>query len=182
MSKLIRKPVELPSDTKWVLKDGILEVSGKNGVLSTKFDEKILINQSEKFLYLSLEDENLSSDKHYKSILGTSVIILKNLISGVSKPFEKKLILNGVGYRAQVSGNKLSLSLGFSHPIEYEIPKDVEIVCTTQTEVVVKSKDKELLGMVAAKIKSFRSVEPYQGKGIRYEGEVVFRKETKKKK
>ena len=112
---------------------------------------------------------------------GTARSLLNNMVLGVSQGFEKKLLLNGVGYRAQAQGTKLNLTLGFSHPVAYEMPEGVSVETPSQTEIIVKGVDKQLLGQVAANIRAYRPPEPYKGKGVRYADEVVRRKEAKKK-
>ena len=112
---------------------------------------------------------------------GTARSLLNNMILGVSQGFEKKLLLNGVGYRAQAQGAKLNLTLGFSHPVAYEMPEGVSVETPSQTEIIVKGVDKQLIGQVAANIRAYRPPEPYKGKGVRYADEVVRRKEAKKK-
>jgi large subunit ribosomal protein L6 len=112
---------------------------------------------------------------------GTARSLLNNMILGVSNGFEKKLLLNGVGYRAQAQGTKLNLTLGFSHPVAYEMPEGISVETPSQTEIIVKGVDKQLIGQVAANIRAYRPPEPYKGKGVRYADEVVRRKEAKKK-
>ncbi len=112
---------------------------------------------------------------------GTARSLLNNMILGVSQGFEKKLLLNGVGYRAQAQGKKLNLTLGFSHPVAYEMPEGISVETPSQTEIIVKGVDKQLIGQVAANIRAYRPPEPYKGKGVRYADEVVRRKEAKKK-
>ena len=123
------------------------------------------------------EDES----KEAKALSGTMRALLYNMVVGVSEGFQKKLELQGVGYRAQASGKKLTLQLGFSHPVEYEVPEGVNVEAPSQTEIVISGRDKQQVGQVCAEIRSFRPPEPYKGKGVRYSGERVRRKEAKKK-
>ena len=123
------------------------------------------------------EDES----KEAKALSGTMRALLYNMVVGVSEGFQKKLELQGVGYRAQASGKKLTLQLGFSHPVEYEVPEGINLEAPSQTEIVISGKDKQQVGQVCAEIRSFRPPEPYKGKGVRYSGERVRRKEAKKK-
>ena len=122
-----------------------------------------------------------SSGKNDIAIAGTMRALLKNLVVGVSVGFEKKLTLVGVGYRAQMQGSKLNLTLGFSHPIEYTVPENIRIETPSQTEILVKGNDKQLVGQVAADIRAYRPPEPYKGKGVRYSDEYIVKKEAKKK-
>jgi large subunit ribosomal protein L6 len=116
-----------------------------------------------------------------QAMSGTTRALLANMVNGVSKGFEKKLTLVGVGYRAQAQGNKLNLSLGFSHPVEHLVPEGIVVETPTQTEILIKGVDKQLVGQVAADVRAYRKPEPYKGKGVRYSNEVVVIKETKKK-
>jgi len=119
--------------------------------------------------------------KQSRALAGTMRSLVNNMVIGVSQGFEKRLLLQGVGYRAAVKGNVLNLSLGFSHPVEYELPAGVTAECASQTEVVLRGIDKQVIGQVAAEVRGFRPPEPYKGKGVRYSDEVVRRKEAKKK-
>jgi large subunit ribosomal protein L6 len=177
MSRIAKAPVELPSAVKIELKGQDLNVSGKNGKLSLTLHEKVAIEQEDNVLKFSAKDES----KEATALAGTMRSLVNNMVTGVDKGFEKKLILNGVGYRAKASGKTLNLSLGLSHPVDYSLPEGVKADTPSQTEVVLTSADKQLLGQVASEIRAFRPPEPYKGKGIRYADEHVRRKEAKKK-
>jgi large subunit ribosomal protein L6 len=123
----------------------------------------------------------LGNSRHANAMSGTVRALLANMVAGVTKGYEKKLALVGVGFRAQAQGDKLNLSLGFSHPVVHQMPKGVKVATPTQTEIVISGVDKQLVGQVAAEVRAYRSPEPYKGKGVRYANEVIVLKETKKK-
>lgn len=177
MSRVANAPVLLPSAVKIDLKGQDLNVSGKNGELSLTVNEKVAVQQEDSILQFSAKDES----KEAKALAGTMRALANNMVVGVDKGFEKKLILNGVGYRAKASGKVLNMSLGLSHPVDYSLPEGVTAETPSQTEIVLKSADKQLLGQVAAEVRAYRPPEPYKGKGIRYSDEHVRRKEAKKK-
>ncbi len=177
MSRIANAPVELPAAVKIDLKGQDLKVSGKNGDLSLTLNSQVSVQQEDNVLKFSAN----GGSKEAKALAGTMRSLVNNMVTGVDKGFEKKLILNGVGYRAKASGKVLNLSLGLSHPVDYELPAGVKGATPSQTEIVLTSADKQLLGQVAADIRSYRPPEPYKGKGIRYSDETVRRKEAKKK-
>ena len=176
MSRIAKEPVELPSDVKAELKAGQLLVSGPKGSLELSIPESIGLDLVEGLIKVRRNVENQKS----KALSGTIRALVQNLVTGVHSGFEYKLEIVGVGYRAQIQGKKLNLSLGFSHPVEFPIPEGVTIETPSQTEIVIKGVDKQVLGQVAADIRSFRPPEPYKGKGVRYAGEQIVRKEAKK--
>ena len=132
-------------------------------------------------LFRSTNQGQLALEALGHAMSGTTRALLANMVQGVTKGFERKLTLVGVGYRAQAQGNKLNLTLGFSHPVEHVMPEGIKVETPTQTEIVIKGMDKQVVGQVAADVRSYRKPEPYKGKGVRYSDEVVVRKETKKK-
>lgn len=176
MSRIGKEPVTLPSDVKVELKAGQLLVSGPKGSLEISIPEGIGLELAEGLVKVRVNEESQKN----KALSGTIRALVQNLVTGVHSGFEYKLEIVGVGYRAQVQGKKLNLSLGFSHPVEFSIPEGVTIETPSQTEIVIKGVDKQVLGQVAADIRSFRPPEPYKGKGVRYAGEQIVRKEAKK--
>lgn len=177
MSRVANNPVALPSGVEVKLSEGQLEVKGGKGSLSMEVNPVVEINQDGSTLTFAAKN----GSKFSRAMSGTTRALVNNMVTGVSAGFEKKLQLIGVGYRVQVQGQKLNLNLGFSHPVEYELPKGVKAESPSQTEIVLSSIDKQLLGQVAAEIRAFRPPEPYKGKGVRYADEHVRRKEAKKK-
>ena len=177
MSRVAKSPVVVPAGVTVDLKTDSVSIKGSNGELNFDIPANVKV---------SLEDSVISFEpvdgaRKSSAMAGTVRSLVNNMVEGVSKGFERKLILNGVGYRAKASGNVVNLTLGFSHPIDYVLPEGVKAESPTQTEVVLKSVDKQLLGQTAAEIRAFRPPEPYKGKGVRYSDEVVRRKEAKKK-
>jgi large subunit ribosomal protein L6 len=177
MSRVASNPVALPSGVEVKLSEGQLEVKGGKGSLSMEVNPVVEINQDGSTLTFAAKN----GSKFSRAMSGTTRALVNNMVTGVSAGFEKKLQLIGVGYRVQVQGQKLNLNLGFSHPVEYELPSGVKAESPSQTEIVLSSIDKQLLGQVAAEIRAFRPPEPYKGKGVRYADEHVRRKEAKKK-
>ena len=175
MSRVANNPLTLPSGVE-VKQDGSdLTVKGGKGTLALSLVDGIQVSQDDNVLTIAYD-----SDK-FKAMAGTTRALLNNMVIGVSAGWEKKLVLNGVGYRAKASGKSINLTLGLSHPVDYKLPEGVTAETPTQTEVVVKGFDKQAVGQAAAEIRSFRPPEPYKGKGIRYADEHVRRKEAKKK-
>lgn len=161
-----------------------ISAKGPKGLLSYQVHELVAVaieNNALQIAERNIKDSQLVDPKFLESILGTTRANLNNVVIGVEKGWERKLLLVGVGYRAQVQGKKINLSLGFSHPVNYQIPEGIEIETPSQTEIIVKGADKQLVGQVAANIRAIRPVEPYKGKGVRYSDERVVLKETKKK-
>jgi len=177
MSRVAKNPIPVPSGVEVSLAAGKISVKGPMGSLTQTLTANINVEHVDGKLLISPRDE--SRQAHAMS--GTARALLANMVLGVSKGFEKKLSLVGVGYRAQAQGNKLNLSLGFSHPVEHVMPEGIKVETPTQTEILIKGVDKQLVGQVAADVRAYRKPEPYKGKGVRYADEVVVLKETKKK-
>ncbi len=177
MSRVANSPVQIPKGVDVVLKGRDISVKGGQGELSMTCHETVEISQQDNVLSFAGRE----GDKNSSAMAGTTRALVNNMVVGVSAGFEKKLQLIGVGYRAQLQGKKINLTLGFSHPVEYILPEAVSGDTPSQTEIVLKSADKQLLGQVAAEIRAFRPPEPYKGKGVRYADEHVRRKEAKKK-
>jgi len=177
MSRIAKAPIELPSGVDVNVAGQDVTVKGKNGTLSISLNDAVAVNQAENVL--TFEPREGASDGWAQA--GTARAIVNNMVTGVASGFEKKLTLIGVGYRAQVQGSAINLTLGFSHPVVYNLPQGVTAETPSQTEIVLKSADKQLLGQVAAEIRAYRPPEPYKGKGVRYSDEYVRRKEAKKK-
>ena len=177
MSRIARNPVAIPSGIEVKLAPGKLSVKGPKGALEHALHPLVSVRQDGNLL--KFERSNDSSLA--RAVSGTTRALVNNMVTGVSKGFEKRLTIVGVGYRAQVAGKKLNLTLGYSHPIVYDIPAGIAIEAPDQTNLVVRGADKHLVGQVAAVIRGFRAPEPYKGKGVRYADEVVVKKEAKKK-
>jgi large subunit ribosomal protein L6 len=177
MSRIAKAPIAIPSGVDVKLENNNVTVKGSNGQMSYELYDGVAIEVADNQVQLKWND----GVKKANAYAGTARAVLNNMIVGVSKGFEKKLTLIGVGYRAQVTGKALNLSLGFSHPINYPMPEGIVIETPTQTEIIVKGMDKQRVGQVAAEIRAFRAPEPYKGKGVRYATENVVRKEAKKK-
>ncbi len=177
MSRIARKPITVPSGTEVKIDGQSVAAKGVLGSNELILHDSVAVSQEDGVLQVSAKTEF----KGDIAMAGTMRMLLSNLVTGVTTGFEKKLTLIGVGYRAQMQGSKLSLTLGFSHPVEYAIPEGVQIETPSQTEVVVKGNDKQKVGQAAADIRAFRPPEPYKGKGVRYSDEHVVKKEAKKK-
>ena len=177
MSRVAKNPVTVPAGVEVKFGTDALTVKGKNGELSFPLigDVKIELNDGQ------LTFVAANNSKQANALSGTARAIVANMVKGVTEGFEKKLQLIGVGYRAQAQGKVLNLSLGFSHPVNYEMPEGVSVQTPSQTEIVLTGADKQVVGQVDAEILAFRPPEPYKGKGVRYVGEVVVMKEAKKK-
>ena len=174
MSRIAKAPIELPSGVEIKFDGSEVSIKGPKGNLVQKLHSNVSLEQEDKTVTVTpAKDSDIP-------MAGTFRSLVNNMVVGVSNGFEKKLTLVGVGYRAQVQGKKLTLALGYSHPIEYTAPEGVTIEVPSQTEIVVKGCDKQKVGQVASEIRSFRSPEPYKGKGVRYSDERVVRKEAKK--
>ena len=176
MARTFTKPIQIPEAVTVSKIDNLLSVNGKLGDLSLDVHPLVEINQEENSIAFSPSNE----DKETLALTGTMRALTKNLIQGVTEGFEKKLEINGVGYRAKLQGSKLELSLGYSHPVFYDLPEGVTAELPSQTEIVLKSMEKQKLGQVAAEIRGFRPPEPYKGKGVKYSDEHIKRKESKK--
>jgi len=177
MSRIANNPVGIPSGVEVFLNGRELSVKGSKGSLEMTIDNQVDIKHEDDVLMFSAANNGKKSG----ALAGTYRSLVNNMVVGVSEGFTKALQLQGVGYRAQAQGKKLNLTLGFSHPIDYEIPDGIEVETPSQTELVVKGIDKQLVGQVSAEIRAFRPPEPYKGKGVRYANEHVKRKEAKKK-
>jgi large subunit ribosomal protein L6 len=175
MSRVASNPVELPKGVEVNISGSDVTVKGSKGTLALSLEDGIQLNQDDNVLRVAYEGDK------FRAMAGTTRALVNNMVRGVSEGWEKKLILNGVGYRAKASGKSVNLTVGLSHPVDYELPEGVSAETPTQTEVVVKGIDKQAVGQAAAEIRSFRPPEPYKGKGIRYADEHVRRKEAKKK-
>jgi large subunit ribosomal protein L6 len=177
MSRVAKSPIEIPTGVDLKQNGQELLIKGSKGELSLNVNSLVAVEIEGSQALV----KPVAESKESWAMAGTFRSLVNNMITGVSAGFEKKLELIGVGYRAQAKGNTLSLTLGFSHPVDYELPKGVTAETPSQTEVILKSADKQLLGQVAANVRSFRPPEPYKGKGVRYSDEYVIRKEAKKK-
>lgn len=177
MSRVGKSPIKIPAGVKVSIVNNAVSVKGDKGSLNYTVPASIALKQIDDSIVVEFDEQQLEQ----KKLGGTTRARLQNIVEGVSKGFEIKLTLLGVGYRANVQNKKLNLTIGFSHPVEFAIPADISIEIPTQTEVLIKGIDKSLVGQVAATIRKFRPPEVYKGKGIRYADEVVKLKETKKK-
>lgn len=177
MSRVGKKPVALPKGVDVQINDDVVEVKGAKGKLSLKLHPAIEVKMEDGQLQLAPKNE----DSQNWAMCGTMRSLVHNMVCGVTEGFTKKLLLNGVGYRAQAEGDKLTLNLGFSNPVEFKVPQGITVNVPAATEIIVQGVDKQLVGEVAAKIRAFRPPEPYKGKGVRYEDEHVVLKEGKKK-
>ncbi len=176
MSRIAKKPIDIPSGAEISINGQTVSVKGPKGNISIDLHDTVAIAQDAGQLSFSnkIEGDSLA-------MAGTMRSLVNNLVVGVTEGFEKKLQLIGVGYRAQAQGNVLDLSLGFSHPVKYQVPEGITIETPSQTEILVKGIDKQKVGQVSAEIRAYRPPEPYKGKGVRYADEYVVRKEAKKK-
>lgn len=177
MSRIAKNPIAVPTNVEVTFgPDGIV-VKGPLGVLTQRQSADVSVVREGDLLFCKAVNDS----QHAGAMSGTMRALLANMVQGVSKGFEKKLTLVGVGYRAQAKGDSLDLSLGFSHPVVHKMPQGVKVETPTQTEILIKGVDKQQVGQVAAEVRAYRSPEPYKGKGVRYADEVVNLKETKKK-
>ncbi len=177
MSRVAKSPVAVPAGVEIKRNGQILVIKGSKGQLELSVHANVEVAQEENVLTFAPRD----GAKHSRALAGTTRALVNNMVTGVTAGFEKKLQLVGVGYRAQAKGTTLTLNLGFSHPVEYALPAGVTAETPSQTEILVRGIDKQLVGQVAAEIREFRRPEPYKGKGVRYADERVRRKEAKKK-
>lgn len=175
--RVAKKPVLVPSGVEISITNQRVIVKGKKGQLSTDIPLSVSVVKEENLLKL----ESKGNSKFSESIAGTIRALLHNMVVGVTEGFTKKLELVGIGYRAQAKGSALDLVVGYSHPVKVQAPAGVTFETPSQTEILIKGSDKQVVGQLAAKIRQLRSPEPYKGKGIRYSGEVINMKETKKK-
>lgn len=177
MSRVAKAPVELPEGVEFSRTGNVVTLKGGKGALSMELNAEVELAQEDRVLRIAPR----SGSRFSSAIAGTMRALIANMAQGVSAGFERKLELVGVGYRAQAQGDKLNLTLGFSHPVVYEVPEGIAVVTPSQTEILVSGADKQKVGQVAAEIRRYRPPEPYKGKGVRYADERVVLKEAKKK-
>ena len=177
MSRIGKAPIALPEKVEVAITPAEISVKGPLGTLTQKITHGVTVEKVEN----RIEFKAAGNSRQANAMSGTLRALVANMVTGVTKGFEKRLTLVGVGYRAQAQGDKLNLSVGFSHPVVHQMPKGVKVATPTQTEIVLTGVDKQLVGQVAAEIRDTKPPEPYKGKGVRYSDEVVIKKETKKK-
>jgi len=176
MSRIANQPVSIPKGVEASISGNNIHIKGQKGEFSYAVHSHVTVLREEDVLKVSV----VNKSKFAKALSGTTRALLQNMVTGVSDGFQKKLDIIGVGYRAQAQGNKLNLTLGFSHPVEFEVPEGITVETPTQTEILVKGIDKQKVGQVAANIRAYRPPEPYKGKGVKYSDERIVRKEAKK--
>jgi large subunit ribosomal protein L6 len=177
MSRIAKYPVPLPKGVDVNITGAEISIKGPLGTVARRADPNVEVKKDgENLVFKALGNSN-----HADAMSGTMRALVANMVQGVTKGFEKRLALVGVGFRAQAQGDKLNLTLGYSHPVVHQMPKGIKVATPTQTEIVITGIDKQLVGQVAAEVRAHRSPEPYKGKGVRYAGEVIVLKETKKK-
>lgn len=177
MSRIAKNPVPIPKGVEAILGDNQITVKGSKGTLSAPVHPLVKAEIADGLITIVYDRDN----KQQNALAGTTRANIANMVKGVSTGYEKKLTMVGVGYRAQAKGQTVSLSLGFSHPVEYTVPEGITVETPTQTEIVIKGSDKQQVGQVAANIRAYRAPEPYKGKGVRYSDEQIVKKEAKKK-
>ncbi len=177
MSRVAKNPIVVPAGVEVTLGSGEVSVKGPLGTLKQALNGDVKVEREGDRLLCKAT----SGSRQANAMSGTIRALLANMVQGVTKGYERKLTLVGVGYRAQAAGDTLNLTLGFSHPVAHKMPKGVKVETPSQTEIVLKGVDKQQIGQVAAEVRAYRSPEPYKGKGVRYADEVVTLKETKKK-
>jgi large subunit ribosomal protein L6 len=177
MSRIGKHPVPIPDSVKVALAGQTLKVSGKLGELERTLPKEVLLVQDDGAITVKPRGES----KRARAMWGLSRTLVANMVEGVSKGFTKKLVISGVGYRAAVDGKIVNLQLGYSHDIKYAVPDDIDVKCETPTAITISGADRQKVGQVASELRAFRLPEPYKGKGIRYDDEVIRRKEGKKK-
>jgi len=177
MSRVGKNPVEIPNGVSVAIAGQVVTAKGKLGELSATLVDDVEIGQEGNLISVNIRNDSIAARKMW----GTSRSVINNLVVGVSEGFSRNLEVNGVGYRAQIQGKELILQLGFSHEVRFLVPEGITVQCEDQNHIAVSGSDKQKVGQTAAEIRSFRPPEPYKGKGIKYEGEYVFRKEGKKK-
>lgn len=177
MSRIAKYPVPVPKGVELNVSSGQISVKGPLGAIARAADPNVEVTkEGEQVVFKALGNSH-----HANAMSGTMRALVANMVAGVTKGFERKLTLVGVGFRAQAQGDRLNLSLGYSHPVVHQMPKGVKVLTPTQTEILISGVDKQLVGQVAAEVRSYRPPEPYKGKGVRYADEVIVLKETKKK-
>ena len=177
MSRVSNNPISVPKNVEITITGSEVTVKGPLGILKRPIESTVALELIDDHIKIKATDVT----KFSNAMSGTVRALLANKVKGVSEGFEKKLTLVGVGYRAQAAAQKVNLSLGFSHPVDYEVPIGIKIETPSQTEIIIKGIDKQKVGQTAAEIRAYRQPEPYKGKGIRYSDEVIVLKETKKK-
>jgi large subunit ribosomal protein L6 len=177
MSRIAKYPVPVPKGVEVNIAAGSISVKGPLGTIARLADPNVEVKKDGEQLVCKA----LGNSRHANAMSGTMRALVANMVTGVTKGFQKKLALVGVGFRAQAQGDKLNLSLGYSHPVVHQMPKGVKVTTPTLTEIVIVGVDKQLVGQVAAEVRAYRMPEPYKGKGVRYADEVIVLKETKKK-
>jgi len=177
MSRIGNLPVSLPKGVDVTVASGQISIKGPLGTLSQRLSATVEVTREGDHIVFKAQDESIQTN----AMSGTLRALVANMVQGVTKGFERKLQLVGVGYRAQAQGDKLNLTLGFSHPVVHQMPKGIKVETPVQTEILIKGIDKQVVGQVAAEVRGYRPPEPYKGKGVRYSDERVVLKETKKK-
>jgi len=177
MSRIAKQPVALPKGVEVTIAGGSISVKGPLGTVARAADPNVAVEKKGE----AIEFKALGNSNHADAMSGTMRALVAGMVTGVTQGFEKRLALVGVGYRAQAQGDKLQLSLGYSHPVVHQMPKGIKVATPTQTEIVISGIDKQLVGQVAAEVRAHRPPEPYKGKGVRHRDEVIVLKETKKK-
>ncbi|KXG75708.1 50S ribosomal protein L6 [Fervidicola ferrireducens] len=172
MSRIGKKPIEIPKGVEVKIEGNVVTVKGPKGTITKEFHKDMQILQEDGKIVV----KRPSDEKEHKALHGLTRSLIANMVNGVVNGYEKTLVLEGVGYRASKQGNKLVLTVGYSHPVEIEAPKGIDFEVPAQNKIIVRGIDKELVGITAAKIRSVKEPEPYKGKGIRYEDEVIRRK------
>jgi len=175
MSRIGKQPIEIPAGVKVSIDNQNVSVTGPKGTLSRTLLDTVSLDLTDKFLTVARVDDSINA----RAAHGLSRTLVSNMVIGVTKGFERALEINGVGYRAEVKGDILNLSLGYSHPINFQLPNGITVDVDKMTKLLVKGIDKELVGQTAAKIREFRSPEPYKGKGVKYADETILRKAGK---
>ena len=181
MSRIAKSPINIPAGIEVAITGNAVKVKGKLGEQNIDLHSYVTIENAENELVFSITETGKKTEKLAWAQSGTARALVANMIKGVSEGWEKKLTLIGVGYRAKAQGKVLNLTLGFSHPVNYDLPEGVSVETPSQTEIILRGMDKQVIGQVAADIRAFRPPEPYKGKGVRYTDEYVARKEAKKK-
>ncbi len=181
MSRIAKAPIIVPTGVEVKIDNGTVTAKGPKGELSFALSPGIELVQNDGALKVQVSENKEKISKQLLAISGTTRAMISNLVKGVATGFERKLSITGIGYRVQAQGNKLNLSLGFSHPVVYQLPDGVTAQTPTQTEIILQGADKQAVGQAAAEIRNYRPPEPYKGKGVRYADEHVARKQAKKK-
>ena len=177
MSRIAKYPVPVPKGVEFNLSSGQISIKGPLGTIARAADPNVEVKKDgEQIVFMALGNSN-----HANAMSGTMRALVANMVTGVTKGFERKLNLVGVGFRAQAQGDKLNMTLGYSHPVVHQMPKGIKVATPSQTEIVISGIYKQLVGQVAAEVRAVRPPEPYKGKGVRYRDEVIVLKETKKK-